>query len=71
MRKWVVENLDKEPAAIFRNIFDTANEHLQPNSIPQLVILLADYQYKSAFVTDQEINLVAFLTEVMASCEFK
>jgi DNA polymerase III delta prime subunit len=71
MRKWVVENLDNDPAAIFRNIFDTANEHLQPNSIPQLVILLADYQYKSAFVTDQEINLVAFLTEVMASCEFK
>jgi DNA polymerase III delta prime subunit len=71
MRKWVVENLDSDPAAIFRNIFEAANEYLQPNSIPQLVILLADYQYKSAFVADQEINLVAFLTEVMASCEFK
>ncbi len=71
MRKWVVENLDNDTTSIFRNIFDTANEHVQPNSIPQLVILLADYQYKSAFVADQEINLVAFLTEVMASCEFK
>lgn len=71
MRKWVVENLDNDPAVIYRAMFDGAVEYLQPNSIPQLAILLGDYQYKSAFVADQEINFVAFLTEVMASCEFK
>lgn len=71
MRKWVVENLDNDPAAIFRSLFDTVNEFLQPGAVPQFVILLADYQYKSAFVADQEINFVAFLTEVMASCDFK
>ena len=71
MRKWVVQNLDNEPQAIFRQIFDSANDHLEKNSIPQLVLYLADYQYKAAFVVDQEINLVAFLTQVMADCEFK
>lgn len=71
MRKWVVENLDNEPQAIFRQIFDGANDALAPNSIPQLILYLADYQYKAAFVADQEINLVAFLTQVMADCEFK
>lgn len=71
MRKWVVQNLDNEPQAIFRQIFDSANEHLDKNSIPQLVLHLAEYQYKAAFVVDQEINLVAFLTQVMADCEFK
>jgi len=71
MRKWVVENLDNEPQAIFRQIFDGANDALTPNSIPQLILYLADYQYKAAFVADQEINLVAFLTQVMADCEFK
>ncbi|NDB82041.1 MAG: AAA family ATPase [Alphaproteobacteria bacterium] len=71
MRKWVVQNLDNEPQAIFRQIFDSANEHLDKNSIPQLVLYLAEYQYKAAFVVDQEINLVAFLTQVMADCEFK
>lgn len=71
VRKWVVDNLDNDPAVLYRNLFDNASEHLQPQSIPQLVLLLADYQYKSAFVADQEINVVAFLTEVMADCEFK
>lgn len=71
MRKWVVENLDNDSATVFRNLFDTVNEYLQPNSVPQFVILLADYQYKAAFVADHEINFVAFLTEVMVSCEFK
>jgi DNA polymerase III delta prime subunit len=71
MRKWVADNLDNEPSSLFRKIFDGCHEYLTPNSVPQMVLFLADYQYKSAFVVDQEINFVAFLTEVMASCEFK
>lgn len=71
MRKWVAENLDSDPTAIFRSLFDNMIEFVQPQSVPELVVLLGEYQYKSAFVADQEINLVAFLTEVMASCEFK
>jgi len=71
MRKWVSENLDNDPQVLFRKIFDGCHEYLSPSSVPQMVILLGEYQYKSAFVVDQEINFVAFLTEVMASCEFK
>lgn len=71
MRKWVAENLDNEPDSLFRKIFDGCNEYLTPNSVPQMILFLGEYQYKSAFVVDQEINFVAFLTEVMASCEFK
>lgn len=68
MRTWVVNNND-DPNAVFRKIYDTLTS--QVNSVPQLIILLADYQYKSAFVVDQEINLVACLTEIMADMEFK
>jgi DNA polymerase III delta prime subunit len=71
MRKWVAENLDNEPTVLFRRIFDGCNEYLTTNSVPQMILFLGEYQYKSAFVADQEINFVAFLTEVMASCEFK
>jgi len=71
MRKWVAENLDNEPSVLFRRIFDSSNECLNPNSVGRMVLLLAEYQYKSAFVVDQEINFVAFLTEVMVDCEFK
>jgi len=71
MRKWVAENLDNEPAVLFKRIFDNSNECLKADSVPRMVLLLADYQYKSAFVVDQEINFVAFLTEVMVDCEFK
>jgi len=71
MRSWVVNNIDSEPAAIFRGIYDTMQEHVAPNSIPQLVLILADYQYKNAFVADHELNLVACLTEVMANVEVK
>jgi hypothetical protein len=56
---------------LFRNFFDHAIDYFTPESVPQLVVLLGEYQYKSAFVADQEINMVAFLTEVMASCEVK
>ena len=69
MRTWVVNNLDNDPVSLFRKIYDT----LIPitNQVPQLVLTIADYQYKSAFVADQEINLVACLTEIMASVELK
>ena len=64
MRMWVVNNLDNDPKKLFRMIFDT----IVPltNQVPQLVLTIADYQYKAAFVSDQEINLVACLTEIMA-----
>jgi DNA polymerase III delta prime subunit len=69
MRAWVVNNLDNEPQLLFRKVYDT----LVPltNQIPQLVLTIADYQYKASFVSDQEINLVACLTEIMASVEIK
>lgn len=70
MRKWVTENLDTEPTAFFRKFYDMASTYMKPNSIPQLVLLLGRYQYQSAFVSDQEINTVAFLTEVMVDAEW-
>ena len=69
MRTWVVNNLDNDPVSIFRKIYDTFVP--LTNQVPQLVLTIADYQYKSAFVADQEINLVACLTEIMASVELK
>jgi DNA polymerase III delta prime subunit len=71
MRKWVVQNLDKEPAFLFRSIYDVLYKALSPNSIPQAILIIAGYQYKAAFVADQEINMVACLTEIMAGCKFK
>jgi DNA polymerase III delta prime subunit len=69
MRNWVVNNLDNDPNVLFRKLYD----FLLPEvvQVPQLVLLLADYQYKAAFVADAEINLVACLTEIMAACSFK
>jgi len=71
MRSWVVNNMDVEPAAVFRGIYDLMNEYVAPQSIPQLVLILADYQYKNAFVADHELNLVACMTEIMANVEIK
>ena len=71
MRKWVVQNLDKEPSHIFRNLYETLYTSLDPKSIPQAILIIAGYQYKSAFVADQEINMIACLTEIMAGCKFK
>jgi DNA polymerase III delta prime subunit len=69
MRGWVVNNMDNDPNMLFRKLYDTLlTEVVQ---VPQLVLLLADYQYKAAFVADAEINLVACLTEIMAACEMK
>ena len=71
MRKWVVNNIDNDPVKIFRKIYDGMYESLQPETIPHAVLIIADYQYKSAFVADQEINLVACLTELMSQVKFK
>lgn len=69
MRLWVVNNLDNDPVTLFRRIYDTFIP--LTNQVPNLVLTIADYQYKSAFVSDQEINLVACLTEIMASVELR
>ena len=70
MRKWVALNIDNDPQKIYRKLYDSMYDYLKPNAVPQTVITLADYQYKSAFVGDQELNLVACLTELMVECEF-
>ena len=70
-RKWVTNNLDNDPARIFRKLYDGLYESLKPQSVPQLVLILARYQYQAAFVADAEINLIACLTEIMVDCEFK
>ena len=71
MREWVVNNIDTEPHAIFRKVYDSLNDNLKPQCIPQIILTLADYQYKNAFVADHELNVVACMTEVMANAEFK
>lgn len=70
IRKWVASN-DVDASTFFRKLYDNLYDVLKPQSIPQAVIILADYQYKQAFVADQEINTVACLTELMVGCEFK
>ena len=71
MRKWVVQNIVKEPASLFRGIYDSMYDSLDSKSVPQAILIIAGYQYKAAFVADHEINMVACLTEIMASCKFK
>jgi len=71
MRKWVINNLDNDPVRIFRSIYENLYQTLQPETIPHAVLILADYQYKSAFVADQELNFVACLTELMDRVKFK
>jgi DNA polymerase III delta prime subunit len=71
VRKWVVENLDNDQTRIFRKIYDGLYETMDAQSIPRAILILAEYQYKSAFVADQEINMTACLTELMVECEFK
>ena len=70
MRSWVGENLDNDPQAIFRKLYDTSNKYVKHENIPKLIMILADYQYKAAFVADPEVNLVACLTEIMIDVEF-
>ena len=71
MRQWVTNNIDTDASAIFRGIYDRMYDKLKPQSIPQLVLILADYQYKNAFVADHELNVVACMTEIMANVEFE
>jgi len=71
MKKWVTQNMDNEPISIMRKIYDNLYTHVQPKSIPEAVLVISEYQYKSAFVVDQEINLLACLTQLMLECNFK
>lgn len=71
MRGWVVNNIDVDVNHIFRAIYDRMMDKIQPQSIPQLVLILAEYQYKNAFVADHELNVVACMTEIMANVEVK
>jgi DNA polymerase III delta prime subunit len=71
MRNWVAHNVDNDPDTIYRKLYDGANQYVAESSIPKLVLIIADYQYKNAFVADHELNLVACLTEIMLECEFK
>ena len=71
VRKWVVDNLDNDPSRMFRRIYDNLYDYVDDSSIPHIVIILGEYQYKAAFVADQEINLMACLTEIMARGKFK
>ena len=71
VRKWIVSNLDNDTAILLRRIYDVLYDSLVPNSIPSAVLVLAKYQYQAAFVADQEINMLACLTEIMVECEFK
>ena len=71
MKKWVVQNLDNEPQIIMRKVYDTMYTYMKPKSIPEAVLIIGEYQYKANFVMDQEINLVAFMTELMMRCEFQ
>jgi DNA polymerase III delta prime subunit len=71
VRSWVNENSDIDASTFFRAIYDNASEAVRPQSLPQLIVTLADYQYKNAFVADQEINIMACLIEIMSEAEFK
>lgn len=70
VRKWVAANSDGDTVRIFRELYDHSNSFLEPSSVPQLVLILADYQYKASFVADHELNLMACLTEIMGECKF-
>ena len=67
IRKWVVNNLDNDPSGLYRKLYDSLYDYIMPEMIPQAVLIIAEYSYKSAFVVDQEINMVACLTEIMAT----
>jgi len=71
VRKWVGKNSDSDTVALFRELYDSSVTFMVAESIPQLVLILADYQYKAAFVADHELNIMAAMTEVMANCKFK
>ena len=71
VRKWVVNNLDNDSGVLIRSVYDACYDALESSSIPAAVLVLAKYQYQMAFVADQEVNLMAMMTELMVECEFK
>ncbi len=71
VRKWVVANLDNDASSLLRRVYDASFDHLSPQSIPAAVLIIAKYQYQCAFVADQEVNILAALTEIMVECEFR
>ena len=71
IRKWVANNLDNDPSRMYRKVYDTLYEEVQPQTVPHLVLATADYSYKSAFVADQEINMLAYMVEIMTQVQFK
>jgi hypothetical protein len=71
MRKWVSQNIDLSPVTVMRKLYDTMSTYVEPESTPQLILILAEYDYKNAFVADHELNLVACLTEVMGGIKWK
>jgi hypothetical protein len=70
MRKWAKYNLDTDVNVLFNQFYETASDYLVVTSVPQMVLLVAEYQYKNAFAANSEINFMAFLTEAMLRCEF-
>ena len=71
VRKWIVNNIDNDPTRLFRRLYDNLYDYMDGSSIPHVVVILGEYQYKAAFVADQEINILACLTEIMARGKFK
>jgi len=71
VRKWIVQNLDNDPNTILRGVYNAIYDSMKPKSIPEAVLIIAKYQYQSAFAADHEINLLAAMTEIMVNCEFK
>ena len=71
IRKWVANNLDNDPSRMYRKVYDTLYNEIDPNTVPHMVLAVADYSYKSAFVADQEINMLAFMIEIMSQVRFK
>jgi hypothetical protein len=71
VRKWIVSNLDNDANLILRRVYDSCYESLVPSTIPSAILIIAKYMYQGSFVADQEVNLLAALTEIMCECEFK
>ena len=71
VKKWVTQNLDSDPTSIMRKLYDSLSTIMEGPSVAAAVLIIAEYQYKSAFVVDQEINLLACLTQLMLECNFK
>ena len=71
VKNWVVQHMDNDPSMVMRKIYDSIYNVLKPSSVPEAVLIIAKYMREIAIVPDQEINMLACLTEIMMSCEFK